>query len=111
MDSIEEQYQERWEMFADRVDTPQPCERGDTVSVSQLSGVPEWMADYPVTGEVVRLEPRGIGTHNIFADWFVSVRFDEDEETGVYGTTSELFCVGGTRRDWDELPVEVVDTE
>lgn len=108
---LDQRYQERWEMYADRVDTPQPCERGDTVEVSQLSGVPEWMADYPVTGEVVRLEPRGIGTHNIFADWFVTVRFDEDEETGVYGTTTELFCVGGSRRSWDELPVEIANAQ
>lgn len=97
-----------WERYADRVDTPQPCEVGDTAEVSRLCGVPAWMADYPVTGEVVRVEPRGIGTHNIFADWFVRVKFDEEEETGIYGTTTELFCVGGSRRCWDELPVTVV---
>lgn len=108
---LDKLYRERWEMYADRVDTPQPCEHGDVVEVSQLSGVPKWMADYPVTGEVVRLQPRGIGTHNIFAEWFVTIRFDKDEETGVYGTTTELFCVGGARRSWDELPVEIVDGE
>jgi hypothetical protein len=108
---VNQQYKERWEMFADRVDTPQPCEKGDTAEVSQLSGVPEWMADYPVTGEVVRVEPYGIGTHNVFADWFIRIQFDEEEETGVYDTTTELFCVGGARRDWDELPVEIVAHE
>lgn len=106
---MQKYYMQQRKEAADRLDTPKPCSRGDTVEVSQLSGVPEWMADYPVEGEVIRVDPRGIGTHHIFADWFVTVRFDEDEPTGVYGVTTELFCVGGARPDWEDLPVTVVN--
>ncbi|TKX60681.1 hypothetical protein EXE48_11970 [Halorubrum sp. ASP1] len=102
-------YQQLKEYYEEKVDTEKPCSVGNTLSVSRLSGVPEWAADYPVTGQVTRVEPKGVGTHNIVADWFVRVRFDSDQPTGVAGTTTELFCVGGSRRSWADLPVVVTD--
>jgi len=110
MTAVDDYYQQQKEYYAERVDTPQPCEVGDTVEATAISGIPSWMTDYPVTGEVVRVEPRGVGTHNIFADWFIRVRFTEDQLDGaVYQGTTELYCVGMSRGDWDETPLTVVD--
>ncbi|ERJ05085.1 hypothetical protein HLRTI_002884 [Halorhabdus tiamatea SARL4B] len=107
---LEEYHKELKKRAAENVETPQPCEVDDTVEVSQISGIPEHMTDYPCTGEVIRVEPRGLGTHNIFADWFVKVRFTEEQLDGaVFKGTTELYCVGGTRPLWDEQPIEVVD--
>lgn len=97
-------YQKQWEHYAEKVDTPQPVEQGDSVEVSQLAGV--YGADYPVTGTVIRVTPRGFGDHKILADWFVKVKFDEDEPTAVHGATTERFFVGRNERSWDELPIK-----
>lgn len=35
------------------------------------------------------------------------VQFNE-EETSIYGTTTELFCVGGAKRGWDDLDPKTV---
>lgn len=107
----EEYYQKMKEEYAEKVDTPKPCSVGDRVEVTQISGVP-WDDKYPMYGTVKRVEPRGVGTHNIFADWFVRVRFTEEECNGaVYKGTTELFCVGGSRREWNELPIKVIEEE
>ena len=103
-------YSELKSHYESRTNTPKPCERGDTVSVTQRSGIPNWAADYPLEGEVVKVEPRGVGTHHIIADWFVTVRFDANTHSGVSGASTELYCVGGTKRDWDEIPVKLTDT-
>lgn len=108
---LEAYRQEQKKKAAERVETPQPCEVGDTVEVTRISGIPSHMTDYPCVGEVVRVEPRGMGNHTILADWFVRVRFTEEQLSGaVYNGTTELYCVGGTRRSWEDLPVEVVNS-
>lgn len=97
------------ERYEERVDTPKPCSVGDMVEVECICGVPTWAADYPVTGEVTRVDPRGVGTHNIIADWYVRVRFDESEDAGIHGVTTEWFFVGGPRRSWEDVPAEVIE--
>jgi len=105
-DTLSEHYEEMKEHYAKKVDTPKPIEVGDRVEVTKISGVP-WDDKYPMYGTVKKVEPRGVGTHNIFADWFVRVKFTEEECNGaVYNGTTELFCVGGSERSWDELPIE-----
>lgn len=102
-----EYYDDQWEHYAERVDTPQPCEVGDRAEVSQLSGVPSWAADYPLKGKISNVEPRGFGTHQSFAHWFVTVRIDDDQDAGVHGTVTETYQVGGSHRDWEDIPVQL----
>ena len=110
MSDYQDRYNELVEYYENKVDTPKPCEVGDRVEVTSISGIPSHMCDYPVYGTVTKIQPRGVGTHNIFADWFVYVRFTEEEIDGaVFNGTTELYCVGGSRRSWDELPLRVVD--
>jgi len=106
----EEYYQQQKEYYADKVDTPKPCSVGDRVKVTQISGV-SGDEYYPMYGTVKKVEPRGVGTHNIFADWFVRVRFSEEECNGsVFKGTSELYCVGGpSGREWSDIPVTVIE--
>jgi len=109
MSDHQTRYEELKEYYAEKVDTPKPpIEVGDTVKVHQLAGIHS--EHYPFEGTVKRIEPRGVGTHNIFADWFIRVHFTEEQLHGaVYKGTTELFCVGGSRRSWDELPIEATD--
>ena len=110
MSELDNYYQQQKQYYADKVDTDKPCSVGDTVEVTQISGIPPFMTDYPVTGKVVKVQPRGVGTHNIFADWFVRVRFTEEQLDGaVFKGTTELYCVGGSRKNWEDTPVTVIE--
>jgi len=110
MTDYETQRKQMVEYYENKTDTPKPCNVGDTVEVTQISGIPSHMTDYPVTGEVTRVEPKGVGTHNIMADWFIRVHFTEEQLDGaVFKGTTELYCIGGTRKSWDESPIEIVD--
>lgn len=98
--SQEEHLADMREYYAERTDTPEPpVEPGDAVLCDGLIGI--HTADYPIEGEVKRVTPRGIGTHNVMADWFVRVYFPETA-CNVYQGTTSVFFIGGSEGTWEE---------
>ena len=108
MTTQEEYYKQRKREYGEQLDTPKPCDCGDKVKVSQISGVP-WDEYYPMYGTVVSVQPRQMTNGRLGANWIVRVRFTEDGCNGaVFNGTRELFAIDGRRKDWNEQPIEVV---
>jgi hypothetical protein len=109
----DERYQQLRERKKERADVHVPVESGDRVSVSAVSGIHDWMLDsvdgYPIEGTVGRVDYLTEGCRNLGSRAVVRVTFTEDECPAVHGGTTEIYPVGGSRRSWDELPVERVD--
>jgi hypothetical protein len=109
MTTQEEYYKQRKQEYGERLDTPKPCECGDTVKVTQISGV-AGNDYYPMYGTVTSVKPRQMTNGRLGGDWIIRVRFTEDGCNGaVFNGTTELFAIGGRREVWENKPIELLD--
>jgi len=110
MKGTQEKYHEQQKQrYTEQLDTQKPCERGDTVVVNQISGVP-WDEYYPMEGTVISVTPRQMTNGRLGCDWLIRVRFTADGCNGaVYNGTTELFAIGGRRHSWEDAPISLLD--